>query len=422
MAEKAHRYRITGTAETSVERSSIPGISKASHTLLKLRHPIDSSEYPSPRILERGKVYRFPFTFVVPDRLLPQICKHPKCNAQVEHAHTHLPPSFGDPMLASDGKSLLDDMSSEMCRVSYIVKATVRKASPGNKSLRSLVSVGKKVRIIPAVEEDPPLDISDHDKAYWDRKVKDVKKGFMRGSLGRIEMAASQPKPIELQPRACEMGDAVGTVVTLKLRFDPVGNEKPPVLSKLSNKLRVSTVYSTNPLETIPSGSAMSLGQLGQAMYLETVPLSSRCVESARWVKHIEPSRDSFDSTSSLESCTLSIPAGKTYYTASLVVPITLPRHKAFVPTFHSCIISRFYGLDLDVSYRTAAAINPSISLRLPVQLTCQRKVDSGAYPPAEGDIKDEFEQFFCPRSVAPPIPEYTEHARLPGVTGVYQC
>ncbi|RJE26990.1 hypothetical protein PHISCL_00691 [Aspergillus sclerotialis] len=421
IAFEAHEDCVTGTAKTSVDRSAVPGTSEAYQTLLKLRQPIDSSEYPSPRVFERGKIYRFPFTFVVPDRLLPQICRHNKCNAQVEHAHTQLPPSLGDPMLASDGKTLLDDMSSEMCRISYIVRVTVRKVSPGNKSPRSLVSVGKKLRIIPAVEEDPPLDIAENDKAYWDRKTKDVRKGFMRGSLGRIEMFSSQPKPIELLPRAYEMGDSVRTVVTLQLRFYPIGNEKPPILSKLSSKLRVSTVYSNNPLETIPSGSPMSFSQLGQATYLETVPLSARCVESARWVKHTEPSRDSIASTSSIESCASSIHTGKTYYATSIVVPITLPKNKAFVPTFHSCIISRFYGLDLDVSYRTSATINPSISLRLPVQFTCHRKVDRGIYPPAQGEVKDEIDEFFCPRTIAPPSSEFTARARLPRVTGVCQ-
>ena len=415
---KAHKNCVTGTAKTSVDRSAVPGTSEAYQTLLKLRHPIDSSEYPSRRVLERGKIYRFPFTFVVPDRLLPQICQHHKCSSQVEHAHTQLPPSLGDPMVASDGKVLLDDLSSERCRISYIVRATVRKVSPGNKSPRSLVSVGKKVRIIPAVEEDPPLDIADDDKAYWDRKIKDVKRRFMRGSLGRIEMVAPQPKPIELLPRAYEKEESVPTVVTLQLRFDPTGNEKPPILSKLSSKLRVSTVYSNYPLETIPSGSPMSFSHLGQAMYLESLPLSARCVESARWAKHTEPSRDSIASTSSIESRASSIHTGKTYYTTSILVPITLPKNKAFVPTFHSCIISRFYGLDFDVSYRTSATINPSISLRLPVQFTCQRKVDRGIYPPAQEDTKDEFEGFFCPRTIASPRSEFTAHARLPGVTG----
>lgn len=283
-------------------------------------------------------------------------------------------------------------MSSEMARISYIVRVTVKRAFPPNKPSRILASVGKKVRIIPAVEEEPPLDISDHAKVYWDHKEKDMKRGLMRGKLGRISMSASQPRPIQLSARSCEKGDSTGTVATVQLRYDPVGREEPPALMGLSSKLRVSTAYSNAPMDNFPSGS-LGCSHLGQALYLETVPLPTLCVASAHW-----------------KPCTPSTPSGRTYYAASIVVPVSLPKNKAFVPTFHSCLISRFYALDIGVSYRTPATnlVDPSISLRLPVQMTCERKIDGGVYNPLDVAIGEEVDEIFFPRRVAPPSPEYT--------------
>lgn len=232
------------------------------------------------------------------------------------------------------------------------------------------------------------MDISDHAKMYSDRKEKDVRRGFMRGKFGRITMTAAQPRPIQLSARTGEKSESTGTVVTVQLRFDPVGNEDPPALNSLSSKLRVSTAYSMTPMETFPSGD-LSRSHLGQAMYLETVPLSALCLGAAHWTRHTDSHKSML------------------YYTASIVVPIALPdARRAFVPTFHSCLVSRFYALDVSVSYRTPAAniVDPSVSLRLPVQMTCERKVDQGIYCP----VDEEIDEIFLPRSVAPPS-EYTQ-------------
>src|SRR5699024_8625814 len=133
----------------------------------------------------------------------------------------------------------------------------------------------------------------------------------------------------------------------------------------------------------------VSRSHLGQAMYLETVPLPSLCLGAAHWTRHTDSRQRML------------------YYTASIVVPIAPPDgRKAYVPTFHSCLVSRFYALDVSVSYRTPAAniMDPSISLRLPVQMTCERKVDRGIYCP----VDEEVDEIFLPRSIAPPL-EYTQ-------------
>ncbi|KAJ5087024.1 hypothetical protein NUU61_008331 [Penicillium alfredii] len=402
-----------GTSQTTVERTSCPGRTGSQQMFLKLRQPIDETEYPTPRVLETGRSYRFPFTFVVPERLLPQVCTHPKKNPQIERSHTMIPPTLGDPMLASNGKTLLDDMAPDMSRIGYIVRVVVLKRLPEHRQIKPLAAVAKKVRIVPSIEEEPPINLADH-SAYCAHKEKTVKRGLLRGKLGRLVVTSSQPKPIQLLAPSGEPSDTVSTVATVDLRFDPVGDEPPPKLWSMSSKLRASTFYSVAPWDEFPRQSgSVPFSQIGRGLYTNTVPISTMCVASAQWAKHspaTDPRRDSTSSSSS-EDCSASSNSHNNpniyYYTASLVIPITLPESKAFVPTFHSCLISRIYALDLCLSYHTPAAnlLTPTVSLRVPVQITSRSKSAESLKSSLGMTVtQEELDAFFSPRNVSPPL------------------
>lgn len=409
---------MLGTSKVSIERQPTAagqmGHATAHQTFLKLRQPINETEYPIPRAFDEGRTFRFPFTFVVPDYLLPQVCEHSKDNLHLKYAHTRLPPSLGDPMLAGDGVSLLDDMCPVMGQISYVIKVSISRKSPveGGRPT-SLASVAKKVRIIPAVDEEPPLNVPDDSHEFCLRKEKDVRKGLLRGKYGRLVIAASQPKPIQCNPPSPNGSNcSASTVATLYLRFDPLADEQPPRLGTIWTKIKATTFCGVTPWDDFPTKSPNLAWTQNKAVYTETLSLSSRCLGSAQWEKHSDGNnllrRDSMQSSSSAESVTgpSASYSGKTFYTASILVPITLPRHKTFVPTFHSCIVSRTYALDLCVSYHTpnANVLAPTSSLKIPIQITCGRRDGSAInYEdeiPTEAEVDEEF---FRPRSVAPP-------------------
>lgn len=366
-----------------------------------------------PRVLEPNRTYSFPFTFVVPDRLLPQVCTHDADNAQVHTSHTVLPPTLGDPMLAGNGKTLLNDMAPDMAQIAYVVRASVLARSQTDSGrLKALANVGKKVRIIPYVEEVPPLQ-GLKKPYYWSSKEKNVHRGFLRGKLGRLTATSAQPAPIRLLPPNCEPNDTVSTVANVQLRFDPIKNEQPPRLGSMASKLRASTFYSASAWRDLPTQNGFEpftqagQGQAGQGVFVETVPLSTMCVASAKWEKHTDTDtirRDSMNSMISEDS----IESSATYYTASLVIPVTLPTTKAFVPTFHTCLISRVYALDLSLSWHTPAAnvLTPNISLRLPIQIITQPKFDLAKEPSEVVVTEAELNEFFQPRSIAPSVTE----------------
>ncbi|CEN59287.1 Putative Arrestin (Or S-antigen), N-terminal domain protein (AFU_orthologue; AFUA_6G13380) [Aspergillus calidoustus] len=419
--------KLEGTQTVTVERGAVPGRSGATQTFLRLRQPMQDSSYPTPRVIEPARTYQFPFTFVVPRGLLPHVCSHSKKNAHVHHSHTLLPPSLGDPMLAQNGKTLLDDMSPDMTRVTYQIRAEVLQ-KPVVGPAKSLKVTQRKIRILPAVEEEPPLTVLDNDPVYRTRREKDVKRGTLRPRQGRLVAAASQPKPLQLNPPNKEP-ESVSTAATVHLRFDPVGDEEPPRLGTIWSKLRVATYYAAHPWEDYPNSSAVSVvGMTGDGVYYDTVPLSKMCLASAQWTKHAGNTlvrRDSLQSTSSAESITgpTACFSGDVYYTASVVVPVTLPKDKAFVPTFHSCLISRVYTLDLCVSYHTPNMniLTPTVSLKIPIQLTFGSSNTDSSGKSDEVITQEEVDaEFFSPRSVAPPAidgadavapPEYSDLA-----------
>ncbi|KAL1991113.1 hypothetical protein VTN49DRAFT_5617 [Thermomyces lanuginosus] len=441
-----------GATNTSVEgRGNIhPSITpKAYHSFFNMKQPIDSSQYPEPRVFSAKKVYRFPFTFVVPDRLLPHICSHSledESDPRLHHAHTQLPPSLGDPMIAGDGVRLIDDMAPEFIRISYMIRATIRKKSNSsssssdavaNSTFRTIAAVAKKVRIIPKTHEQPLLDktlIDDFDSDYSLRKEKEVRRGLLRGKMGRLTVEAAQPKALEVpssrRKTSNDDDSEASTSVSLHLRFDPESpDEQPPSLRSLATKLKVMTFYSAKPWTRFPSMSSIGTIDPSQGVYSESITLSRLCLARAQWEKHGDSSssplsdnrRASCQSTSSWTSSSSSFYPGKTYYTTSVVAPISLPRDKSFVPTFHSCLVSRIYALDVSISYQTpnANVVAPSISLRLPLQITSS----AGQYPrdsktllesvdPLEEEMarlwsQEDEDAFFRSRSTVAP-PEYS--------------
>ncbi|OJJ30099.1 hypothetical protein ASPWEDRAFT_120444 [Aspergillus wentii DTO 134E9] len=360
------RISFQGSSKASVESESpIRTVRSTQHTFLSLHQPIEETAYPKARVFKSGHVYRFPFIFVIPEYLLPQACSHTKDSLHVENAHLSLPSTIGDSIVGADGKRL-DDMCPDTCQIAYYIRASIMGRSLAhNASTTVLSSVTTKIRIMPAVDEEPPWEDP------WIRKEQDVRKGLMRGKLGRLQVAASQSKPLQL---SLESDTNMSTMATVHLRFDPVENEQPPRLDTLQIKLKASTYFAVVPWNGFPTDhNTLITGSLGRGVYTETVPISSPCISSVKWAK--------YSSATSICRETLPTSTGSIttpYYTASIVVPITIPKGKAFLPTFHSCLISRVYFLDFNISYQTPNAniLTPSTSLRVPIQIACQRQMD----------------------------------------------
>lgn len=365
--------------------------------------------------------YKFPFTFNVPERLLPKACTHDVVADHVRDQHLMLPPSFGDPDLSGFGSTLLDDLAPEMSKITYGVKVRIAQRGLTDNLIHILAERTKKVRVKPAFEEQAPLNLDGNDE-YRPKQEKTIKKGLFKGKLGTLAAQTIQPRPFNIPGARTSDNKPVTTVAKLVLRFDPAEEGvQPPALSSLHTKLKVSTFYATTSRHTLPSRTHLAL-DMSQGVYAENVALNSLCITMAKWEEHTAASnpaperptrRDSGISDCTMESDSANTFAtgilapssnykSGTFYTAQILVPVTLTDKKNFIPTFHSCLISRTYTLGLQIAPQGGS----NISLKVPVQICADGSdtgIENARARSVEAVMYREAADMFTPRSIAPP-------------------
>lgn len=332
-----------------------------------------------------------------------------------------LPPSLGDPDLAGFAGILRDDLAPEMSKIVYAVKVRIAHQR-GTEDISILGEKMKKVRIKPALVEQPPLNI-DGNKEYRPREEKTVRKGLFKGKLGTLSAQSVQPKALVIAGARSSEIRPITTMAKLLLRFDPTDeSSKPPKLGSLATKLKVTTYYASSPRQNFPN--CMTLGfDVTQGAYSENVALTNLCIASPRWERQTVAANiaaeDFFtrcDSGVSDRSTTTNdeaifasgiLPATKdykngTFYTTQILVPITLPTNKYFIPTFHSCLVSRTYTLGMQFSAQGGSNFN----IKVPIQICAEGSdtgVENARARSVEETILREAAEAWTPRSVAPP-------------------
>jgi hypothetical protein len=406
-----------GSTKTWVENlspHSTRARTTARHNFLKLVMPIQEGDYPQPRVAEAGRTYTFPFNFVIPDQLLYRACNHKDTSEHLHHEHTRLPPSMGDHEVISR-----DDLCPAMAQVLYGIRVKVIQQCERDSAQEVMVESFQKLHVVPAVPEAAPMNISDADKDYRLARTKMLRKGVFSGKLGKIHVAATQPRALLLPSPASGIMTPPTTMTTIHLRFDP--NDKssqPPRLGGLTTKIKATTFYSARPAPEIPTHFSMvAQYETTRGVYDTSSNLSSRCVESVAWTKHRSAPaytrRDSASSSSSSDcsdECLVAEPKpGTDYYTAEIVVPITLPASKTWIPTFHSCIASRVYTIDTSLTIHTPGTGVPAttVNLHLPVQIAAEGNQDSRAPMTAAEAAAElaEADVYLRPRVIEAPNP-----------------
>ena len=368
-----------GQSNTYVEKiattAPTTGRTTGRHTFLKVQQPIGEGLLPENGILEAGVTYTLPFTFVVPDRLLPFICSHKVDVDEIRREHTQLPPSLGDPSVSGDGHILMDDLAPDMSKIQYAIRVRITKWNAVGRLLE-LADKSERIRIVPGKEEAPPVSVDDSESDYVMRKEKSVKKGLFKiGKVGRLTAETTQPRSLRLPHPQKRQIEPVSTMAIINLRFDPASpDDLPPQLDSIVSKLKVYTFFGAAPYKVIPEARRHDNWSTLNGIYPESVSLSSRALSTVSWTRHSSSERgESFSSSdlsrrpsgfstmsnSSIPEPSCAYETGSLFYTAKLPVPIALPtstgstRPKVFVPTFHSCIVSRTYSVELNISFRT---------------------------------------------------------------------
>ncbi|KAL2127123.1 hypothetical protein VTI74DRAFT_11302 [Chaetomium olivicolor] len=372
---------LLGHTKTTFDGVNIP--QEVYHTFLKMLMPIPESTYPVPRVLETGHTYTIPFNFVIPHQLTINACNHARLSEQVQDHHVLLPPSLGG--------WERDDMAPKMARVEYTIKARVlREDVVGSRKTR-IMEATQNIQVLPASIEEPPLNITANDKLYRMSKTKTLRRNLLSTKLGRLTAEAAQPGAAILSADGRRVMSH--PMARVKLTFDPDSTTTtlPPSITSVSAKLTAHTYFSSGTISSFPNLGVWNepyiLDRRGQ--FFTSTPLPAvTLAEQPAWTP-VYPSgmtrRDSgycssdsehlptpSSSPSSKKSSSSSTSTKSQLLTTTLTIPLSLPTDKkTLVPTFHSCIASRVYTVQLTLHTTTRGSSN-TLSLSLPLQIAVE--------------------------------------------------
>lgn len=406
---------LLGASRTRTEGYSTPH--ESTHTFLKLTMPIPDSRYPVPRVLESGRTLTIPFNFVLPSFLTLSACHHKIDSDKVRDYHLCLPPSMGS---WARGNWEKDDLAPHMAEVEYTIKARVwREPEPQGRQTKIMEAV-KSIQVLPAFPEEAPLNVTKNDGLYRTSRSKMLRRNLLSSKLGQLTASGVQPRAIMLHP---DGRVSTGATAQVDLTFEPVaGDVRPPRIAGVSAKIVAHTYYSASAVSGLPNtGDWMRAGLAERrGVYSATVALHAALPthvgewraqrvrrDSGYGSEETTTGRQQCSTTSSSDECDDASPqpqeersrrrrrssalaslmspqrpasaaaaAPALQYKATLLLPVDLPTAKrTFVPSFHSCIVSRVYTLHVTVRVECGGA--STLSLDLPVQVG----VEGGAAP-----------------------------------------
>ncbi|KAG6007636.1 hypothetical protein E4U21_005717 [Claviceps maximensis] len=360
---------------------------RSTRPFMKLQMPIERSVLPDNNVFAAGKTYNVPFNFVVPHQLTIGACNHQCPSPAVQDCHLRLPPTVGH--------WEADDSAPEMAQIEYAIKTRAYRKSPeAGQAPRKVLEGHHIVKVLPSLPEDAPLDITFRDERYTMSKTKTIRKTLFSVKAGKLTMSANQPGAIML---SADGRKACGSVARIDLEFAPSSADcGPPKINSVSGKITSSTFFGATPTDLLPNLGRRSVYAPHHSLsYSVTTCLfnNSKILEKMKWqMRNVSGRRDSgyssFGVTDEDQSEADSPHAAKNSskvcpirHNTVLEIPIHIPlsNKKFFLPTFHSCLISRTYILHLSLS---VGPTNTSMSLAIPLQIGVET-----IHEPHDGDL-----------------------------------
>lgn len=322
------------------------------HRFLELTQPDLEHCFPRDKVFRAGRHYNFPFEFAIPDRMLPATCRHVVESPEIHELHTSMPPSFGD-----QRPDEATDYAPRKASVKYRIVARVFEgAEPaGNSKMKMIACDSECIRFMPS--NAMPMPVPTHInragaflplRKLWAKRFGDLAVTSIQASTFRVRKVHSDMWHSGLSGQ-----------VKLRLMFIPASDgAEPPRQIELSGIFRTETTSAVSPLIQLPSTDPW----LGPELDRHTAPsviLSSQAVGTITWKKvsaaHTEFSEKCHSYEVSPSFKPPRSPCSTSHYSAEIVASLTAAVGCSLVPTFHSCLISRTYIIDLRLSTPTLA-------------------------------------------------------------------
>jgi len=165
-------------------------------------------------------------------------------------------------------------------------------------------------------------------------KTKSLRKGMFSGKLGKITVSAAQTGALVL-PSPASSSNTPATMATVNLRFDPhEASSEPPRLGGLTTKIRVSTFFAARPAQEFPNRFTMNLNSRVLVGFMRHLSLSLLAVlkqQPGRSNSKTRTERRNSDSSTCSSESDSDLPVqkdNKSYYSSTILVPITLPHRR----------------------------------------------------------------------------------------------
>jgi hypothetical protein len=241
-------------------------------------------------------------------------------------------------------------MSPEMARIIYSINFTLWERGGKSGRTKKLQEATYPVQIQPTRGDHAPILVPEKNQFYQLQSQKAVLKGVLRHTIGQLVVSSAQPPAIQLLSPQPHNGPS--TTLKIDLRFQPkYTSHAPPSLLAAQFQLRALTFFGLEPWRDSPDLSDVSTWGSRQAFWSEHVVLNADRDIGVHWKSQLEK--------------------GQVVFTASIQAPVSLPCHRRYPTTFHSCLMSRVYAVKMNLFYRAheKARGTSSISLSVPVEI-----------------------------------------------------
>lgn len=316
-------------------------------TFLDMSMPSDS--LPQHECIKAGEGHAVPFDFRVPEQLTIGVCRHDDVDPSLAEQHHQLPPTLGNDS---------HDMTPDLTSIEYFIEAKVSGHYASTPEKQIILQKRLPVRVLPTYHEEAPLDVQAGDVSFKPAAQILTSPFPLRSAKGELRASAHQPPAIMLNPDNFETSTSS---TTIDLTFTPYCDKaRPPPLKRVCGKVISNTYFGPRMISDWPDrGSGPDDRASPLINYTVGTSLLNERDVVVDWVKE--------DTTLNPESCSDS-DRPTTRYVARVKVPFTLPHSekRRFLPTFHSCMVSRTYSLQLCLFI---APLARCIKLALPLQI-----------------------------------------------------
>ncbi|UKZ73518.1 hypothetical protein TrVFT333_001165 [Trichoderma virens FT-333] len=280
-----------------------------------------------------------------------------------------------------------DDQAPDMTQIEYAINA--KAIHLGNGIATKVMEAHHILKVLPSLPEDAPLDITFLDEWYKLSKTKTIRKSLFSSKTGQFTASAIQPNAVIL---SADGHKSSMTSVRINLEYAPSSAETaPPKINSVTGKLVSTTFFSAVPVDHLPNlGSRTNCESTPCLNYTTTHSLFTLPVESVSWMQQDASSRlrrdSGYSSTvvdgdasdtdaserrrrqNSKEKSSKKPKLSTVRHTTDIEIPFTVSNsnRKLFLPSFHSCLISRSYTLQLILC---VGPTKTAISLAVPLQI-----------------------------------------------------